>query len=147
MLLGLFVIGYAVRALLSKRTARRFGPRWSPAFGLVGGIFSALFGSGGFIYAIYLTGRIEAQEKIPVTQSALIGLSTLTRVALFLLAGVYSDGALLLLALVLAPAMLGGLYIGRHISLRLSRAAFLRLINILVLGSGVFLLLRYFTIA
>lgn len=45
-------------------------------------MFSALFGSGGFIYAIYLAGRIDAPERIRVTQSALIGLSTLTRVAL-----------------------------------------------------------------
>ena len=51
-------------------------------------MFSALFGSGGFLYAIYLAGRIEATERIRVTQSTLIGLSTLTRALLFLLAGI-----------------------------------------------------------
>lgn len=113
-------------------------------FGLVGGFFSALFGSGGFIYAIDLAGRIESSDRIRVTQSTLIGLATLTRALLFLLAGVYADREILILAVVLAPAMLVGTAVGRHITQRLPRAQFLRIVSAIVLCSGLALLWRYF---
>jgi len=40
---------------------------------------------------------------------------------LFLIAGVYTGMNLLWLAAVLAPSMLAGIWIGRHITLKLSR--------------------------
>lgn len=141
--LGVFAIGYALYALVGVKPAARWTPRAALPFGLVGGVFSALFGSGGFLYAIYLSGRIEAAERLRVTQSTLIGLSTLTRAVLFLLAGVYADRGLLLLALWLAPAMLLGLALGRRLTLRLPRAQFLRLVQLVVLASGVALVARY----
>jgi hypothetical protein len=51
----------------------------------------AMFGSGGFVYAIYLSRRLNDKDAIRATQSALIGLGTLTRVLLFLAVGIYSD--------------------------------------------------------
>lgn len=71
--LGLFAIGWAIYTLSGVRPNARFRPRAALPFGLIGGVFSALFGSGGFIYAIYLSGRIEAVERFRVTQSLLIG--------------------------------------------------------------------------
>ena len=145
LLLGAFVVCYSIYSLSGYKLAGRLGPKSSIPFGLVGGVFSALFGSGGFLYAIYLAGRIEAKEQIAVTQSTLIGLSTLTRLVLFLVAGIYADRSLLLIAAILAPAMLIGIFIGRHITLRLSKAQFIRVVNVLVLLSGIFLLIRYFS--
>ena len=141
--LGLFAVGYALYQLSGVKPARPWPARAAWPFGLIGGVFSALFGSGGFLYAIYLSGRITATERFRVTQSALIGLSTLTRVVLFLLAGVYADRDLLLLALLLAPAMWAGSTLGRRIGLRLSRAQFLRLVSLVVLGSGLTLVWRF----
>lgn len=141
--LGLFAVAYALYQLSGFKPVTTWSPRAAWPFGLVGGVFSALFGSGGFLYAIYLSGRIAAAERFRVTQSALIGLSTLTRVVLFLLAGVYADRALLALALVLAPAMWAGGALGRRIGLRLSRAQFQRLVSLVVLGSGLALIGRY----
>ena len=143
--LGIFAIGYALYSLSGFKSQARFSPRAALPFGLVGGVFSALFGSGGFIYAIYLAGRIEAADRIRVTQSTLIGLSTLTRALLFLLAGVYADRGILVLALWLVPAMLVGTALGRRITLRLSRAQFLRIVSVVVLGSGLALVWRYMT--
>ncbi|WP_172705844.1 TSUP family transporter, partial [Variovorax paradoxus] len=112
-------------------------------FGFVGGIFSAMFGSGGFIYAIYLAGRIDEKDRVRVTQSTLIGLSTLTRALLFMVAGVYADASILALAVLLLPAMLLGTALGRRITLRLSREQFLRVVALAVLCSGAFLIVRY----
>lgn len=141
--LGLFAIGYALYALSGFKPAARLSPRAAVPFGLVGGVFSALFGSGGFLYAIYLGGRLDSTERMRVTQSTLIGLSTLTRVVLFALAGVYAQRETLALAVVLVPAMLLGTAIGRRITLSLPRAQFLRIVNSVVLGSGLALLWRY----
>jgi uncharacterized membrane protein YfcA len=43
--------------------------------GTVGGLFGALFGSGGFLYAIYLNSRLP-KDAARATQSALISCST-----------------------------------------------------------------------
>ncbi|WP_326535924.1 sulfite exporter TauE/SafE family protein [Pseudorhodoferax sp.] len=143
--LGLFATAYALYALSGFKPVGRLGPRAALPFGLVGGVFSALFGSGGFLYAIYLNGRLDSAERMRVTQSTLIGLSTLTRVVLFALAGVYAQRETLALALALVPAMLLGTAIGRRITLSLPRAQFLRIVNGVVLSSGVALLWRYAT--
>jgi uncharacterized membrane protein YfcA len=141
--LGLFATGYALYALSGFKPAGRLTPRAAVPFGLVGGVFSALFGSGGFLYAIYLNGRLDSAERMRVTQSTLIGLSTLTRVVLFALAGVYAQRETLGLALALVPAMLLGTAIGRRITLALPRAQFFRIVNAVVLCSGLALLWRY----
>lgn len=141
--LGVFVVGYSLYSLSGLRPQRRFSPLAAVPFGAVGGVFSALFGSGGFIYAIYLGGRLDDKNALRITQTTLIGLSTLTRVVLFALAGVYLDASLWWLALCLAPAMWVGVTLGRRITLRLSREQFLRVINLVVLCSGVMLIVRY----
>jgi uncharacterized membrane protein YfcA len=102
-----------------------------------------LFGSGGFIYAIYLSGRLSGKESMRMTQTTLIGLSTLTRVVLFAFAGVYTDSDVLWLALFLTPSMLIGVSVGRRITLRISREQFLKLINVIVLVSGATLIIRF----
>ncbi|PVZ11399.1 MULTISPECIES: sulfite exporter TauE/SafE family protein [unclassified Pseudomonas] len=143
--LGIFVVGYSLYSLSGLKPHRDFAPVHAIAFGGVGGVFSALFGSGGFIYAIYLSGRLQDKNALRITQTTLIGLSTLTRVVLFALAGVYLDASLLWLALLLAPGMLLGITLGRRITLNMSRDQFLTVINLVVLASGVMLIVRYFT--
>ncbi|MFZ4831881.1 sulfite exporter TauE/SafE family protein [Rouxiella sp. Mn2063] len=142
--LGLFVTCYAIYALSGVKPQRSYTSRAALPFGFIGGIFSALFGSGGFIYALYLSGRIAKKEVMRITQTTLIGMSTLTRVVIFMLAGVYFDSGLLLMALILAPAMLVAIVLGRRITLKMSREQFLKLINIVVLLSGVMLIINYF---
>lgn len=143
--LSIFVVLYALYSLSGLKPDRQFSPKASVPFGLVGGIFSALFGSGGFIYAIYLSGRIEKKEAFRMTQTTLIGMSTLTRVVIFTFAGVYLDIDLLLLALVLLPGMLVGITLGRHFTLKMSREQFMKLINVILLASGTVLMVKYFS--
>jgi uncharacterized membrane protein YfcA len=141
--LGIFVTGYALYSLSGVKPERTFTPKAAIPFGTIGGIFSALFGSGGFIYATYLSGRLSGKESMRMTQTTLIGLSTLTRVVLFAFAGVYTDSDVLWLALFLTPSMLIGVSVGRRITLRISREQFLKLINVIVLVSGATLIIRF----
>ncbi|HFZ2223909.1 anion permease [Pseudomonas aeruginosa] len=142
--LGVFVSLYALYALfLQPRGQPRWRATWALPFGVFGGLFGALFGSGGFLYALYLNGRLASKEQMRATQSALIGCSTFVRLGLFLLAGLYAAREPWLLAACLLPGMALGLWIGRRVTLRLSREAFVRLVTWLVLCSGLALVGRY----
>jgi uncharacterized protein len=142
LLLGVFAASYGSYGLLAPPIERKIGKAWVGLFAPIGGMFSAMFGSGGFVYAIYLSLRLDDKDAIRATQSTLIGLSTLTRVLLFLAVGIYSDPQLLLLALVSAPAMIIGLYAGHRVTLRMSREQFLRILHLLLIGTGMALVAR-----
>ncbi|SDI92442.1 hypothetical protein SAMN05216588_12920 [Pseudomonas flavescens] len=142
--MGVFVTAYALYSLASTVRPATLSPRWAVPAGVVGGLFGALFGSGGFLYAIYLNARLPDKDQARATQSALISCSTLIRLALLLIAGVYADAALLLLAACLLPAMALGLWVGRRLTLNMSRERFVRLVTWLVLASGIVLVGRYF---
>lgn len=143
LLMGLFVTAYAIYGLAVKVRPAHLSGWWAAPMGTVGGLFGALFGSGGFLYVLYLSARLQANEQVRATQSALISCSTLVRLSLFLIAGVYADAGLLMLALCLLPVMFAGLWAGRRLSDRLSREAFVRLVTWLVLASGLALIGRY----
>lgn len=142
LLMGIFISAYALYSLALKVRPTQVAAGWSIPTGVVGGLFGAMFGSGGFLYALYLNARLP-KEAARATQSALISCSTVVRLSLFVIAGVYADGALLLLAACLLPAMALGLWIGGRVTRKLSREAFVRLVTWLVLASGVALIARY----
>ncbi|ELZ5941211.1 MULTISPECIES: sulfite exporter TauE/SafE family protein [Providencia] len=146
LLLGIFVIFYVLNTFFSKKAQPHLSKAFVVPFSLIGGVFSALFGSGGFIYAMYLSSRIADKQRFRITQMTLIGFSTLTRVIIFLVMGVYVNMDIILMALAFSPAMLIGIWVGRHITLKISRDTFLKIINIIILISGVALLYRYFFI-
>jgi uncharacterized membrane protein YfcA len=145
LLMGLFITGYALYMLAVKVKPARLSAFWAVPMGTVGGLFGALFGSGGFLYALYLSARLEDKQQVRATQSALISCSTVVRLGLFTVAGVYGDLQLLLTAVCLLPAMALGLWIGRRLTLKMSREAFVRLVTWLVLVSGLTLIYRYFS--
>lgn len=139
--LGVFVAGYGLRGLLSGAEPGALSHRWAPVFGLAGGALGGMFGTGGFIYAMYLSRRLDP-EAMRATQSALISLSTVIRVTIFALAGVYSDLGLLALFALLLPAMALGLFAGHRVRLRLSRTRFYRILYALLAASGAALVWR-----
>lgn len=142
LMMGCFVSAYALYMLIRPLRMFDLPPAWAMPLGVLGGLFGALFGSGGFLYAIYLNGRIVAKEQVSATQSTLIGISTVLRLSMLVIAGAYADTSLLVMAVYLLPAMVIGLWAGGHINLKMSREAFIRLINIIILASGVTLVSR-----
>lgn len=141
-LLGAFVVLYALNGLRPKAAPSPISPRWAWWYGSVGGVFSALFGAGGWVYSVYLLRRLDDPQQIRATQTAVLMFSSVVRVALFLLAGRLLDTQLLWLVLALLPAVGLGLFIGHHISLRLDRRRFLLLLHSVLLLTGSSLLLR-----
>lgn len=137
LLLGVFVVLYALNGLRPKRPPPALSPRWAWWFGGAGGVLSALFGAGGWVYSMYLVRRLDDPQQIRATQTAVLTVSSTIRVALFLVAGTYFDTRLLLLVLAFLPAMALGLYIGHRINLKLDRARFLLVLyGVLLLTGG-----------
>ena len=133
--LGIAVLGYAAWSLLARPPSGHIAPWWSLPLGTVGGVFSALFGTGGPIYTIYFARRIDDKGRLRATISTLIFLSALARLGAFLAAGVYARGELLLIALML-PCMLIGLHVGSRLHHRLPARQVIRIIWSLLLVSG-----------
>lgn len=142
LLLGVFVVLYALNGLRPKAPQLPLAPGWAWWFGGAGGVLSALFGAGGWVYSMYLVRRLDDPQQIRATQTAVLTVSSTIRVLLFVVAGTYFDVSLLLLVLALLPAMALGLYLGHRITLKLDRKRFLQVLYGVLLLTGSSLLWR-----
>ena len=142
LLLGLFVVSYAVYALVRHAPGRLVRPAWAWLAGLCGGITSTLFGAGGPPYAIYLSHRGLTKEQFRATMGFATMTSISLRVAAFLVTGLLLDRRIWLTELATVPAALAGIFVARRLFLRISREMLLRLVSLLLLASGGSLLWR-----
>ncbi len=142
LLLGSFVVLYALNGLRPKAPQPPLAPGWAWWFGGAGGVLSALFGAGGWVYSMYLVRRLDDPQQIRATQTAVLTVSSTIRVLLFAVAGTYFNLSLLLLVLALLPAMALGLYLGHRITLKLDRKRFLQVLYGVLLLTGSSLLWR-----
>ena len=140
--LGLFVASYAAYTLIGVREWRAMPVLWAVPLGIVGGVFSALFGTGGPIYMVYLSSRIPDKSALRATSTLLIALSVSVRAIAFVFSGMFLQQGLLLLVLLLYPLMLLGYSIGSRLHARLSGAAVRRWVAWLLLVNGVLLVAR-----
>jgi len=142
LLLGIFVIGFALYTLRPHARQRIVSSAWAWAAGFAGGITSTLFGAGGPPYAIYLSQRGLTKEQFRAT----LGLATLTsisvRLVAFLLTGLLLDAKVWLTALAAVPGCLLGIWIARRIFARISRDALMRAVAVLLLATGASLIFR-----
>lgn len=142
LLLGVFVVVHALNGLRPKAARPPISSRWSWWYGATGGVLSALFGAGAWVYSIYLVRRLDDPLAIRATQMAVVNASSIIRVGIFAVAGRYFDLELLVLVLVLLPAMAIGLAIGNRITLRMDRARFMQVLYCVLLVTGTSLVVR-----
>jgi len=140
--LGVFVVTYGLRGALKKtQSFVRVSRWWAVPMGLIGGVMSALFGTGGSFYLIYVAGRVEDKNALRATISTVLGTSNAVRLVVFFVAGLLVPG-LLVTALVLLPVVFGGLWLGGRLHARISREQILRGVCIMLVVSGASLLVR-----
>ena len=136
LLLGVFVVAYAVYALMRHEHLKPVSATWAWLAGFAGGITSTLFGAGGPPYAIYLSQRGLSKEQFRAT----LGFATMTSISLrvlaFLLTGLLLDARVWLTAVAVVPAALAGIAFARKIFLRISREVLMRVVSLLLLASG-----------
>lgn len=140
--LGSFVLAYAGWSLLFHRGVKTIATGWSLPLGTAGGVFTALFGTGGPIYVIYLAGRLHDKSVLRATIGALIFASGLSRLVLFTTAGLYAQQSLLLLAAVLLPCAMLGLYIGSHLHRNLPVQRVVQVVWVILIFGGISLIWR-----
>lgn len=139
--LGLFVIFFGV-SYVAQRGSGKPLPRLAAApIGTFGGATSTVFGIGGPIYVFYLAGRSAGPDQIRATMPVIFMFTTVARIVLFTIAGLYSPAALVA-ALALMPVMALGVWTGHRLHLNLSRDTVIRVIGALLVVSGISLLLR-----
>ncbi len=140
--LGAFLLLYAVYGLARRGPVSTLSRAWSVPIGLAGGVFSALFGTGGVLFAIYNAGRIHDKDALRATNAAMIMLSSLLRVVLFGVAGLLTQNGLLATALCLLPAILAGTWLGNRLHALVPANAVVKAVYALLVISGLSLLAR-----
>lgn len=145
--LGAFVFAYACWSLLNRAAPRPISARWAVPSGMAGGVFTALYGSGGPIYTVYLARRLRDATRLRATIAVLIFCTAWARLALFSGTGLLFQPSLLNLAVVLLPCAVVGYFIGSHLHSRLSPRHAARAIWMLLLASGASLVWRAASLA
>jgi uncharacterized membrane protein YfcA len=139
--LGVFAIVFGLRYMSPAATTFRL-PRWSAGpLGVFAGTTSSTLGVGGPIYVLYLTGRGATPEQIRATMPVIFTFTTIARIVIFAAAGLFSRDVLVLAAMLL-PIMLFGMYCGHRLHLNLSREQMFRVVGGLLVMSGASLLVR-----
>lgn len=142
LLLGAFVLSFALYSLLRRPSERVVSPRWAWVAGLAGGVTSTLFGAGGPPYAIYLSQRGLTKEQFRATLAFATMTSITLRVAAFLLTGLLLDARVWIAAVAVVPAAFIGIALARRIFMRISRDMLLRAVTLMLLASGGSLVFR-----
>src|SRR5207248_7484 len=142
LLLGVFVLSYALYSLVHRGAPRLINARWGWLAGLAGGITSTLFGAGGPPYAIYLSQRGLTKEQFRATMGFATMTSISLRVAAFAITGLLLQRTVWMTALVVVPAGLLGLFVARRLYRRISREFLMRAVALVLLASGSSLVVR-----
>jgi uncharacterized membrane protein YfcA len=89
---------------------------------------------------MYLSRRIADKTRLRSTISALFATGTAVRIGLFLLAALFAQDGLLTLALMLAPFIFLGLFVGHRLHVTLPRETVLKFIGVLLVVAGISLM-------
>ncbi|TSA15043.1 MAG: sulfite exporter TauE/SafE family protein [Betaproteobacteria bacterium] len=142
LLLGSFVLYAGISSLARRPAAGVLHPGWAVPAGVIGGIFSALYGTGGPIYTIYLSRRLTDKSAFRATMARLVMTVSLVRLALFLASGLLFQDYLLLAALLLLPFAALGLSLGNRLHHALSARRILLFVYLLIIANGAALIVR-----
>lgn len=141
-LLGVFVIANSAWNLWAPASRGEASRAWAAPAGVMGGVFSALFGTGGPVYASYLARRlVDDGAALRATLVTTILGSALLRVGAFASAGLYRRD-LLLTWVALLPFCLAGLWAGGTLHGRLPPERARRALFLVLFAAGVTVLGR-----
>jgi hypothetical protein len=140
--LGVFITMYGAYVLAGPRRLTN-APGWLAwPIGVIGGVFSALFGTGGPIYVMFLSSRLDDKGVLRATSAIVVGMSIWIRLVLFVATGLLVDRTLAAMVLLLLPFELLGLWLGNRLHHALTRSGVFRLIAGLLVINGVTLVAR-----
>lgn len=136
-LLGIFLVCYSCWSLLSPSVNKQIARGWAAPIGIIGGIFSATFGTGGVLFIVFLAGRIRDKETLRATSNLIIFAATVARLLLLLSTGFLTRDHVLLLTGLLLPFVILGLYAGNHLHSRVPLQRILQVIWLILIVAGI----------
>jgi len=142
--LGIFAGANGLRVLTKKKVELRtpISKWWAMPFGFFGGIFTALFATGGAIYASYLEMRMRDPRMLRATMAFAILILTVMRFAFMLLSELLLHLNVMVLAICMLLPMIFGLWAGSKVHSKLSSSKILSIYGSILLFSGAMLLLK-----
>jgi uncharacterized membrane protein YfcA len=143
---GLFVVMYAAYALLSKGQTPAIPRRWltpvAAVMSLCAGVIGSVFGgAAGPIFVIYLNSLKVEKDRFRATMTMLMLTLGTTRLIGYVIAGMYTQKVLILLAIAIPLSYAGG-FLGIRVAQRINQQLFNRVVSIVLLASGVILMLK-----
>jgi uncharacterized protein len=144
-MLGGFLVAYAAYMLVVHffgLPELRCSEKWAAPVGFAGAFIDTLFGGGGgTLVVIYMHARGIGKMEFRATVAVLWFIEMIARIAGYTVAGYYTAGTLLLVA-VLLPMVWAGTWVGERISNRISQGTFSRILAVMLMLSGISLLLK-----
>ena len=138
--LGLCLVAAGAVSLAKPRLERGRHPRWAPPpVGLLSGVLAGLFGTGGPPLILYY--RLVGVDKAVFRGNlmAIFLLMTVVRVPSYAALGLLTAPRLIS-ALIVAPAVLAGAYVGQLVHIRLMEDQFRRVVSAALVVLGLLLI-------
>lgn len=140
--LGVLITGYGIYCILQRHQERRLGKIVAVPLGLMAGALSATFGTGGPLYVAYLSGRIRDKGELRATIVQLLLLTTLLRIGIFGVGGLYADPKIWLWWALALPICFAGVKLGHYLHDRLKSESLLMLVYLLLVVAGIMLVVK-----
>lgn len=140
--LGILVLVFGIRSVLNIQGTRLVARWWAAPAGFIGGTVSALFGTGGPPYVIYLNHRLRDKAELRASFTGLFLIEGGARVVTFVIAGLLLNMELIMAIFAALPLVALGLYAGNRVHLGVTSEQMQRLIGVILVISGTALLWR-----
>ncbi len=140
--LGVFVLLYAVYALISRPGTTIVSRHWAYLAGILGGSTGTVFGAGGPPYAIYLSHRPLSKEQFRATLTLTTVFSIGMRVTAFAITGLVFKAEVGVAAAFSVLAAMVGLSLASWAFTRVTREIVLRAVAVMLFANGISLIAR-----
>ncbi len=137
-----FIISFALYSILPLQV-RRGGRKWAVPAGFMGGLVGAIFGTGGPFYVIYFRLRGLDKTKFRATISASFVVDGSLRIFGFVMSHALHL-KLFVVILCTIPLIWFGMSAGGKIHTKMSQQSFVKMVSLILFGSGVALLWKHF---
>ena len=144
LILGIFAAINGIRVLVM-RNVETFDPIsrwWAVPSGFFGGVFTALFATGGPLYVSYLGLRITNPRVLRATMAFIVFMLTFFFFFLMLDTGLILSWQVIGLAICLMPLTFLGIWAGSHVHTRLSNASMRIAYGSILVFAGAMLLFK-----
>ena len=140
-LMGIMLIAYSLYRLTSKQQTRSINEKWAYVAGFFTGAISSAFSAGGPPTIIYTTLRGWNKDEIKATLSGFFLTGGLMVVTAHAFTGL-TTRLVLHYFLLLAPVVIGGVFVGSLLYDRIDTGVYLKLLQCLLLFMGILMIIK-----